>query len=216
MSPIGVSIRGVDAVTAKFDQALPAAVDAGRLRGMQAAAIVTRNALFLAMSGTAIPVPFWGFRSPAGPVLAARTGHTRSALSPGRVWVVGETVFAAVEHAEPHVSALETGETIRPTSGQFLRIPTQNALTSSGADRYAGMSIRAIPGARLIRTKRGTLWAIREVGHGTGARTEFLYLLVRSVKLPEKRLFRSVRDALAPKLSGVVGAEVVIAVRQAA
>lgn len=208
---IAVKVSGLDQTVKKFT-ALPNDLKAARLRAVGKLAIETRNELFKSMSAVGVPDAFWGLRSPAGPVLAARTGHTRSALSPGRVWVVGETVFGAVGHDEPHVLANEVGATIKPQHGQFLRIPTANALTASGTDRWQGMSIRAIPGARIVRTKAGRVWALRDVGQN---RIELLYLLVREVTLKPKGLFANVTRIMDARAAGVATAEVVFALKKA-
>lgn len=212
---IGLKITGIRETVQKFER-LEQDLQALHLRAMKAATVRTRNALFSAMSGVVVSVPFWGAKSPEGHILAARSGHTRAALSPGQVWQAGEHTFGVVGHSEPHVAALEVGATIRPTSGQFLRIPTANVLTGAGVDRYTGMSIRQIPGARLIRTKTGRLWAIRPVGSGRTARIEFLYLLVRSVKLPEKRIFATVTVRMNAELPATFQAEVMTATQRAA
>ena len=199
------------------DRAVAQAVDdvvGARKAGMARAAIMTRDALFTAMSGVGIRVPFWGVKSPPGPVLAARSGHTRNALTPGRVWTVGTTTFASVGHDEPHVKALEFGDTIKPKTGQYLRIPTENAQTASGVDRYTGMSIRAIPNTRLVRTKAGKLWAVRTVGKGAGRHSEYLYLLVRSVKMPKKALFANTAHDIDAKLVSIFETELTVFVKR--
>lgn len=204
---ISISVQGVEALKSQLAQ-MEADLKRARIAGMEQATIATRDELFKAMSGVAIPDPFWGVKSPPGNVLAARSGHTRNALTPGRVWTIADVTFGAVGHDEPHVAALETGETIRPKTGQYLRIPTANALTPAGVDRWTGTSIRTIPGARLVRTKRGNLWAVRDVGGPQSRAIEFLYLLVRSVKLPEKRIFATVRGIMEPKIATIFEAKI--------
>jgi hypothetical protein len=58
-----------------------------------------------------------------------------------------------------------------------------NAQTGAGVDRYLGMSIRAIPGSFLFRSKMGNLWAaVRQ-----GAENVLLYLLKRQVHFRPRR-----------------------------
>lgn len=204
---IGIAVHGARELDAELEKATHE-IEAAKLRALEASVIMVRNELARRMSAAGQTDSFWGKQSPPGAYIGARSGQTLGRLSPGRVWTSGTVAFGAVGHPDKHVEALEFGYTIRPTSGQFLRVPTINALTASGVDRYTGMSIRQIPGARIIRTKAGKLWAVRTVGSGRGARTELLYLLVRSVKMPEKRVFETVRNELADPIRALFESEV--------
>lgn len=132
--------------------------------------------------------PFWGKLSPrSGPYLRGRSGMTSSRITGGGVvqqaGVAGKVIYRAqVGSPDQHVAFHEKGGMIPDdfpgylmSPAGYLRVPTVNAQKPSGEDRYAGQSIRTIPGVFLLTSKKGLLWAAMRV---QGVLT-LLYLLLR-------------------------------------
>ena len=136
----------------------------------------------------------FGVTGAAGDRLGVRSGRTRRFVT-ARVLDVGPTVVGVVGSPEKHMRLHEEGGTVH--GSQYLRIPTRRAQTGVGVDRYAGMSIRNIPGAFLIRGSSGKLWAaVREAGN-----LQFLYLLVRQVRMRARRVFAKTLDRNRPAIN---------------
>lgn len=216
---ISIEVRGAAELAKKLDAAA-SGVALASFRNVARATVETRNLLFVGMSAKKVSDSFFGFRSPPGHTLAARTGQTRNMLSPGRVWRLGNESFGQVGHPSPHVKALEDGATVRPKTAQYLRVPLAAALTGSGQDRNVGRSVRGVPGFFIYPSKRQ-----RE---GGGARTKSLflaknvngklvlwYLLLREVKLPEKKLFAVTLEQMRPRYLELMGREVAAVIQTA-
>jgi len=214
---IAIEVRGAKELKATLEKAA-SGVSLASFRNTARATVETRNLLFRGMSGKKVSDSFFGFRSPPGHTLAARTGQTRAALSPGRVWRLGNESFGAVGHPGAHVKALEEGATVRPTSSQYLRIPLAAALTGGGQDRNVGRSVRGVPGFFLYPTKRQ-----RESGKArtrnlfiaksVNGRLVLWYLLKTEVKMPEKRLFAVTLEQMRPRYLELMGRSVAAVVR---
>lgn len=190
------------------------------LNGMTRGILETRGKLFRRLSGHVVDKGFWGKGSPEGPEIGVRSGNTRQMLSPGFVARVDNTVSASVGHPSQHVADLEIGKLIKPTNGKYLRIPTVYAQDPSGNDRNAGRSMLDVPGTKILRTKKGNLFifAVPEAslqaldggfqlpGTTKGVLLKAkgklipLYMLVESVKLPEKRIFAITFGEMAPRM----------------
>lgn len=206
---IALEIFGAKELAAKLGKAATD-VSLASFRNTARATLETRNALFRAMSGEKVSDSFFGVRSPAGPVLAARTGHTRRALSPGRVWRVGNESFGAVGHPSAYVAALETGERIRPTASTFLRIPLAAALTGAGQDRNVGRSVRGVEGFFIYPTRKQRAAGKARttnlfIARNVNGRLVLWYLLKTEVKLPEKRIFATVLEQMRPRYLALMG-----------
>lgn len=206
---------GVQKVIANLDRAareMPGALE----RGVSRASILTRREVVRQLSGEGDTDPFFGKKGARSPFLGHRTGLTRSHITPGgQVFRSGDTVFSAVGSPDKYVKLHEEGGTIQ--GRQFLRIPLASAQSGSGAERqeFAGRSLRDIPGVFLRRSRSGKLFAMREAGGARSRRVEFLYLLVRSVRMPARHMFETVRDRVAPAVNALVGGEVSVVTRKA-
>lgn len=157
--------------------------------------------------------PFWGVKGGAGDGLAVRSGLTRASVQGGgRIYRSGDTVSAAVGSAQKHLKDHEDGATLSGKSpAGYHRIPTREAQTGAGVDRYAGRSIRDIAGAFLIRTKAGKLWAAL----ARAGRVSLLYLLVKIIRLRPRRIFHRVNERTRPKAVAEVQAGVTAVVNKA-
>jgi hypothetical protein len=123
--------------------------------------------------------PLFGVTGAQGDSLGVRSGRTRRSIV-ARVLDVGPTVIGLVGSPEKYMRAHEEGATIHGG-----RIPTVNAQTAAGVDRYAGRSIRSIAGAFLFRSRAGNLWgAIRQ-----GGRLVLLFLYPKVIRLRARRVF---------------------------
>lgn len=210
---IGVSVLGADRVAGRL-VAAGARVRAEQERAVGAAALVVQREIQQRM-GVATPSdPFWGRQgSDREGYLGARSGQSRRKVTASRPVRLGAVVTAVVGSPDKHVAMLEDGGTV--TGKQFLRIPLANAQTAQGVDRWTGTSIRDIPGAFLIRTLRGNLFAVREAGGSRSRRLDFLYMLVRKVRLKGRHLFRHARLAAQPAVERLVRGAVTQVVRGA-
>lgn len=180
---------------------------------LRTASFAIRKSLREKMSKAGGRDPFWGRTTdPTG--LLVRTGGTRARLSPGgRVYEAGKTMTTAVGSPDDHVLQLEEGGTVTPRGGfKFLRIPTAAAQTHSGADRWAGQSIRNIPGAFLRTSKSGKLWALRAKGKRG---VERLYLLVPSFETRGRHMFRNTTNEMRPEVVRLTGQHLSVAVAKA-
>ncbi len=178
---------------------------------MRVASLLIRKALTAELSSKPKRSAFWGVMG-GSPGLAVRTGRTRARLSPGgRVYRVGKEIIAAVGSPDQHVLDAEEGGTF--TTSGFFRIPTAAAQTRAGVDRWAGMSIRNIPGAFLRRSKSGKLWAYWPKPDGDGV--ERLYLLVKSVNRAARHIFARVTKETRDDVVRQVGRGVALQVQRA-
>lgn len=185
---IGVQVVGLDQAIGRIRR-FGSEIDKAEREQARRGSIQARRLLVARMSRPAPVHPFWGKGSPAGNYLGARTGQSRQRISPGGIVVRTAGGYqAAVGSPDRHIAFAEEGGTI--SGGKLKRIPTAAAQTPGGADRFAGRSIRDIPGAFLIRSQAGKLWAVQPQGGAKSGRLTFLYLLVPSVKQRGRHLFR--------------------------
>lgn len=209
---IGLSVSGGARVTENLRRAKAGVRDA-EVTGVRRASLLIERALKTELTQAAEHDAFWGKRGSAGDGLSVRSGRTRASITGGGVaFRVGDRVVGAIGSKEPHLKLHEEGATVRGTSPRgWARIPTAAAQTGAGVDRWAGMSIRDIPGAFLRRSQSGRLWALMN----DAGRLVALYLLVQSVKLRPRAIFARVRRESEPRVVEVMRAEVDLVVRSA-
>lgn len=193
---IGVAVKGTEKVAARLAQL----AEDGRRESevaMRKATLVVQRALALEMTAPEARDSFWGKVGAKGLGLSVRSGKTRASLTPGtRVFRTGTLLTGVVGSSEKHLRLHEDGGIISGTSPKgYLRIPTAAAQTSAGVDRYAGRSIRDIPGAFLMKAKSGNLWAALR----RGKEVVLLYLLKKQVRMKPRRIFA--RTAQGTKLA---------------
>lgn len=198
----------------------------GMEAGLRRSSFILRKAIIAKMSKKGGRDPFWG-RTTDPDGLLVRTGLTRARISPGgRVYRHGNVSGTAIGSPDEHVRQLEEGGDVGPGPGhRFLRIATAAAQTSTGADKYAGMSIRQIAGARLWWNPHAqNLWAVRRKGAfgpqtkgsaARGQRDEFLYKLVRKIHTRGRHIFSRSIGEVRPAVMREVGAGVTLAVQRA-
>jgi len=196
---IGVSVRGA----AKTLRNLAGAAKNVRLeseRAMARSVVLVRRMLTLEMTAPENRDAFWGKKGASGNGLSVRSGKTRASLTPGtRIYRNGAALIGVVGSAEKHLKLHEDGGVLRGTSPKgYLRIPTAAAQTAAGVDRWAGRSIRDIPGAFLFKSQAGNLWAA--LHRGKGSPLELLYLLKKSARMRPRRIFARTRDASRPQV----------------
>lgn len=188
------------------------AVERGMFKGWQA----VRKSVREKMSLPGTRHPFWG-RIGSAEGLMVRTGKTRASITPAfRPLRIGNRVTAVVGSPDQHVLDLEEGGTVSAGAGWF-RIPTRDAQTAAGVDRWAGMSIRNIPGAHLYRNPiTHKLWAYQaEPGAlGTG-RHRLLYLLTKTVTRKGRHIFARAAVDSQPDVVAAMGREITLAVQKA-
>lgn len=210
---IGLTVNGVDRTARNLSEAkrdLPSATQ----RGVAKSTLLARRELTKQMTGPKKSHPFWGVQSSSKEHLTVRSGLTRASLTPGtRVFVSGDTVTGAVGSSQKHLLDHESGGTFPGKSPKgYARIPTAAMQTPGGVDRLSGASIRSIPAAFLFTSKTGKLWAAIK---GRGKELVLLYLLVKSVTLPARRIFGRVTDRIRPEVNRNLGSEVTTLVRKA-
>jgi len=198
---IGVSVKGAG----KALRNLAAAPKSLRLEtegAMRRSVLLVRRMLSTEMTAPENRDAFWGKKGASGNGLSTRSGKTRASLTAGtRIYRNGRTLVGVVGSAEKHLKLHEDGGTVHGTSPRgYLRIPTAAAQTAAGVDRFAGKSIKDIPGAFLHRTKQGRLWAVRPRGGPRSGRIEFLYLLLKTVRMRPRRIFARTRDTSRPQV----------------
>ncbi len=117
-------------------------------------------------------------------------GLPRIALQAGGTSASGTVTYAGLQ---------EFGGTVRPTAGDFLRIPLGPSLTGAGVERFQG-SIRDDPDFFPFRSASGDLY-IGRVGDMTapGAPRAW-YKLVRSVTVTGSRFLGDAMDKVAGQL----------------
>lgn len=148
---------------------------------------------------------FWGVTGAPGSTLGARSGKTRQSVTQ-QVFTSGPVVIGAVGVPGKAFAAHESGATI--TGSPYLRQPTAAAQTPAGVDRYAGQSLRGVPGLFSLRSKAGNLWiATRSAGQ-----LVLMYMLRRSVTLRARHVLRHVyglvRDEVNLNFRGAAGSVV--------
>jgi len=213
---IGVSVRGIETTQrnlARAGQELRGAQE----RGVSKASKLVSIELKQELTSPAASSPFWGRIGSTGSGLSVRSGLTRASITGGgRIFRSNDIVTSAVGSAQKHLKDHEDGGVFPGRSPKgFARVPTAAAQTAAGVDRYAGQSIRDIPGSFLLRSKTGRLWAARNAGGRNSARVELLYLLVKSVRLKPKHIFGRVADRSRPKVVQLIGAEASLVVGRA-
>lgn len=210
---IGVTVKGAQAVAAKL-KAAETELRAAQDRGVALASAQVERALKTELTGAERRDVFWGRLGAAGNQLGVRSGHTRQSITGGgKVYRVGHLVTAAVGSAEKHLKLHEDGGTVKGTSPKgFARIPTAAAQTGAGVDRWLGTSIRNIPGAFLVRTMAGRLWAAMRNGKGP---VVLLYLLVRQTLHRPRKIFARTAEAQKPVVDKLIGAQIAVAVAKA-
>ena len=195
---IGVSVKGAEKAVRNL-AGVPKNVRLESERSMRASVLLVRRMLAFEMTAPENRDAFWGKRGASGNGLSVRSGKTRASLSPGtRIYRAGAALVGVVGSAEKHLKLHEDGGVIRGTSPRgYLRIPTAAAQTAAGVDRYAGKSIRDIPGSFLFKSRAGNLWAAIRRGSGP---LELLYLLKKSARMRPRRIFARTRDNSRPKV----------------
>lgn len=209
---IGVAVKGAERVSAKLRTASDD-VRRGAESSMRQATLIVRRRLTLELTGPETRHAFWGKVGSRGNKLSVRSGKTRASLTPGtRVFRSGTTLVGVVGSAEKHLRLHEDGATISGSSPKgYLRIPTGAAQTAAGVDRWAGRSIRDIPGAFLFKSKRGNLWAaVRR-----GGSLVLLYLLKKIARMRARKIFARTRDASREDVKRVTNDTVSATVRKA-
>lgn len=153
----------------------------------------------------------------SGAVLQVRTGHLRRMVAARGVDVSDNVVGWGLPEGDPtakYGAKQELGGLILP-KGQYLRIPTELAKTANGVDRYAGKSLREVPGFVFIKPKGknpflARIEELKALQKGEGPKA--WYWLVPSVNLPARPWFKAavestdfeaiIRDAIGPELEG--------------
>ena len=112
-----------------------------------------------------------------------------------RVGIVGgkaSSDIMAIAHAH------EYGATIKPKKGKYLAIPLTKEAQAAG-------SPRAFSDLYFVNAKGGNLLMVRDKKkHGGKTESETMYLLVKSVTLPERSFIRASFDAQQDELGGIV------------
>jgi hypothetical protein len=111
--------------------------------------------------------------------------------------------------SERYADVQELGETIKPRKGRFLAIPVGAALTASGVARFR--SPRDVGDLRFQPIRGGAMGLLvrDHAGRGKsgrGARSEVLFVLVRSVRVPATRFLGRAMDEIRPKAEEAVRA----------
>lgn len=208
---IDVQVKGGAELAARF-KALSQKIPDLIVRTLTLASLLMREKLVKRMTRTAGYDPFWGKQSPAGEYLGARTGLTVKRLSPGlKVTQSGKTYRTAVGSPDAHVAFFEHGGTIQ--GRQFLRIPTAAAQSASGAEqgRFAGRSLRDVPGVFLFKSKAGRLWAAEK----RDKKLTLLFLLQRAAKFRPRGIFAAVAAEMHDELDKIGATELRATVQRA-
>jgi len=112
-----------------------------------------------------------------------------------RVGIVGGNAgsdIMAIAHAH------EYGATIKPKKGKYLAIPLTKEAQAAG-------SPRAFSDLRFVNAKGGNLLMVRDKKkRGGKTESEAMYLLVKSVTLPERSFIRASFDAQQDELGSIV------------
>lgn len=138
--------------------------------------------------------------------LAVDKGHLRSSIH-SRVFIAGDTISGAVGSNVPWLPIHEYGGTIE--GKPWLRIPTKYAAMFGFIGR--GFALKSRPrgpstAGKVYRTffrltKSGALFLFVNRPHD-GYKITPLYLLVRRVTMPARRMFQQTVERVAPTLVG--------------
>lgn len=209
---IGVSVKGADRAAANLKTASREVLTAQEVGVRRSTALIERS-LKLELSERGGQDAFWGKTGSPGSGLAVRTGRTRASVTGGGAsFRVGDRVVGVVGSKEVHLKLHEDGATVPGTSPRgYARIPTGAAQTGAGADRWAGTSIRNIPGAFLLQSKTGRLWAAMRSGN----RLTLLYLLVKSVHLRARSIFQRISRKETPNVVAIMKQQISLVVNKA-
>jgi len=146
---------------------------------------------------------FWGVTGARGNRLGRRSGKTAGSVT-ARVFSRGDQILGVVGSPRQSLAKHERGGTI--SGNPYLRIPTRNAQTGSGIDRWVGVSARDIPNTYIFRSRAGKLWIAQ---NAVSAARSLLYLLVRNVQVRPRRVFatttRRMRSAVVALMNGAGG-----------
>ena len=211
---IEIRARGVEAILERF-RVLAAKYPAAAQRAVALAAVLMRAKLVARMTAPAGWDAFWGKLSPAGALLGARTGQTVRRLAASGVRQEGGGWAATVGSPDRHVLVHEEGAVVYGTSPRgYLRIPTAAAQSASGAEqqRFAGKSLRDVPGVFLIRTRSGSLWAAERRGR---KRLTLLYLLRHSATQRPRGIFATVAKEMQAEFQALGLRQMGVAVTEA-
>lgn len=205
---IGIEIRGA---TETAQHLVRAAQEASRgiERELNAAAALLQRRIRERMSDGGGSSPFFGRTGGRGDTLATRSGGSRRRIMIARARPIGGVMIAAVGSPDRHMRFLEQGGAV--IGKPYLRIPLASAQTPQGVDRWKNTSIRDIPGAFLLRTLGGKLFAVRQNSSrdasgavkGRNRGLEFLYLLVRNVHIRGRHVFEASRRDVEPQVSAL-------------
>lgn len=205
---IGVEIRGAEDVARRLTRGAQE-LDRGRERELNSAAVLLQKRIRERMSDGGGRHPFFGRTGGRGDTLAARSGSSRRRIILGRARTIAGVTVASVGSPDRHMRFLEEGGAV--IGKPYLRIPLAAAQTPQGVDRFKGTSIRQIPGAFLLRTLGGRLFAVRSLsrrgagGQATGRSRglEWLYYLVRNVKVRGRHIFEASRRDVEPQVAAL-------------
>ena len=112
--------------------------------------------------------------------------------------LVGITGGGAGSDVMAIAHAHEYGATIKPKKGKYLAIPLTKEAEEAG-------SPRAFNNLRFVNAKSGNLLMVRDKKKGRGkTESEALFLLVKSITLPERSFIRASFDANQEKLGDIV------------
>lgn len=112
--------------------------------------------------------------------------------------LVGITGGGAGSDVMAIAHAHEYGATIKPKKGKYLAIPLTKEAEEEG-------SPRAFNNLRFVNAKGGNLLMVRDKKKGRGkTESEAMFLLVKSITLPERSFIRASFDANQEKLGDIV------------
>lgn len=177
---------------------IEAAILGGVDRGLARAGLVVERAAKQNLSGGVLNVRTGNLRRSVTTVLA-KEGSDRLAL-----------VGTGVEYAPIH----EYGGVIRPKNSKNLAIPIGGAKTKSKVTRGRFLSPRQIVGLQFIKTKSGKKFLIRKPAKGSKGKTEFLYVLKDSVRIPMRPWLRPAFNDNKRKVHEILAAELDRATRR--
>lgn len=205
---IGIQVTGATETAQRLARGAAEGVR-GIERELNAAAVLLHAAVRKRMSDGGGRHPFFGRTGGRGDTLSARSGGSRRRILLGRARNIAGTMTASVGSPDRHIRFLEQGG---PVIGKpYLRIPLAAAQTPQGVDRWAGTSIRQIPGAFLLRTLGGKLFAVRQSSSrgadgavtGRNRGLEFLYYLVRNIHVRGRHVFEASRREVEPQVAAL-------------
>ena len=201
---MSIIIKGLERARAKF-AALPEDAKRATVNVVKRASIAGHKFVTARMADQPPRDAFLGKPAGRGGSITTRTGHTRSAITPGGVvFVVGEVATSSVGSPDLHMKAIEDGGIVP----KGTRIPLAKGQTPGGRDKHLAMSVSAIlaqPGFFMYPTraqlagagkKSGAPWPksryiVKAKGRGKGARLEFWHLILnRNARIRPRHIFR--------------------------